>query len=387
MSRVPVDSKGFDTRALHAGQAPEPRTGAVAVPVFQTSTYAQTSPGVHTGYEYSRTHNPTRQALEACVASLEKAKYGMAFASGLAAEDALLHLLAAGDHVVAGDDVYGGTFRLFEKVFRRHGVEVSWVDTTDVARVRAALRPNTRMIWIETPTNPLLKLTDLEAVGALGRERGLITVVDNTFASPFFQNPLQFGVSVVLHSTTKYVAGHSDVVGGMLLTSDEDLHERLRFLQNSVGGVPGPWDSWLTLRGVRTLGLRMRQHFANALILSQYLEQHPAVERVIYPFLPSHPQYELAQRQMSGMSGMISVVLKGGVERARRFLERLEIFTLAESLGGVESLVEHPGIMTHASVPAERRAELGISDGLVRLSVGIEDASDLMTDLRQALEA
>ncbi len=375
----------FDTRAIHAGQAPEARTGAVVVPVFQTSTYAQASPGVHTGFEYSRTHNPTRDALEDCVASLEGGRFGVAFASGLAAEDAVLHLLEAGDEVVCTDDVYGGTFRLFERVFRKHGIDFKWVDTTDPATLAAALTPKTKLVWIETPTNPMLKLTDIAAAAAAAHRVGALLAVDNTFASPVFQRPLELGADIVHHSTTKYIGGHSDVVGGILAVKDAELRDRLKFVQNAVGAVPGPWDSWLTLRGVKTLGVRMQRHFQNARSIAAFLEGHPKVERVVYPWLESHPQHDLARRQMEGMSGMITVLLKSDLDGARRFLEGFEIFTLAESLGGVESLIEHPAIMTHASIPPEIRASLGISDTLVRLSVGIEDVDDLTRDLDAAL--
>ncbi len=375
----------FDTRAIHAGQAPEARTGAVVVPVFQTSTYAQASPGVHTGFEYSRTHNPTRDALEDCVASLEGGRFGVAFASGLAAEDAVLHLLEAGDEVVCTDDVYGGTFRLFERVFRKHGIDFKWVDTTDPATLEAALTPKTKLVWVETPTNPMLKLTDIAAAAAAAHRVGALLAVDNTFASPVFQRPLELGADIVHHSTTKYIGGHSDVVGGILAVKDAELRDRLKFVQNAVGAVPGPWDSWLTLRGVKTLGVRMQRHFQNARSIAAFLEGHPKVERVVYPWLESHPQHDLARRQMEGMSGMITVLLKSDLDGARRFLEGFEIFTLAESLGGVESLIEHPAIMTHASIPPEIRASLGISDTLVRLSVGIEDVDDLTRDLDAAL--
>ena len=380
-----ADRTKFDTRAIHAGQAPEARTGAVVVPVFQTSTYAQASPGVHTGFEYSRTHNPTRDALEECVASLEGGRFGVAFASGLAAEDAVLHLLEAGDEVVCTDDVYGGTFRLFERVFRKHGIDFKWVDTTDPATIEAAVTPKTKLVWIETPTNPMLKLTDIAAAAKAAHRVGALLAVDNTFASPVFQRPLEHGADIVHHSTTKYVGGHSDVVGGILVVKDEDLRDRLKFVQNAVGGVSAPWDSWLTLRGVKTLGIRMQRHFENAQAIAAHLEGHPKVERVIFPWLESHPQHALAKRQMDGMSGMITVILRGDLDGARRFLEAFEIFTLAESLGGVESLVEHPAIMTHASIPPEIRATLGISDTLVRLSVGIEDCDDLIRDLDGAL--
>ncbi|MBM4370175.1 MAG: cystathionine gamma-synthase [Deltaproteobacteria bacterium] len=377
----------FSTRAIHAGQPPEPRTGAVAVPVFQTSTYAQRSPGVHSGYEYARTRNPTREALEECVAALEGGRFGVAFASGLAAEDAFLHLLEAGDQVVCTDDVYGGTRRLFERVFRKHSLDFRWVDTTNPAAVEAALTPRTRWVWVETPTNPMLKLTDLAAVASITHRAGARLAVDNTFSSPFFQRPLEHGADLVIHSSTKYLGGHSDVVGGLAVTADPELHDRLRFLQNAVGGVPGPWDAWLVLRGVKTLAVRMQRHFENALAVARHLESHPRVARVIYPWLPSHPQHGLATRQMTGMSGMITITLRSDLDGARRFLESVRVFTLAESLGGVESLIEHPAIMTHASVPPEVRAALGIEDTLIRLSVGIEDLDDLLEDLDRGLAA
>lgn len=377
----------FETRAIHVGQAPEAGTGAVVVPIYQTSTYAQESPGVHKGYEYTRSQNPTRGALEACLASLEGGRHGMAFASGMAAENTVLNLLRSGDHVVSSDDVYGGTFRIFDKVYRPYGLDFTFVDTSDLAAVERAIRPETRLVWLETPTNPLLKLTDLAAVVALARDRGLITVVDNTFATPVFQRPLELGIDIVVHSTTKYIGGHSDVVGGAIVTSRDDLAQRLRFCQNAVGGVPGPFDAWLTLRGVKTLAIRMRQHFENAKVVAAWLERHPKVQKVYYPWLESHPQHALARRQMSGMSGMISFDIRGGLPAARRFLETVEVFTLAESLGGVESLIEHPAIMTHASIPKEIREAIGLTDGLVRLSVGIEHVDDLIADLDKALAA
>ena len=377
----------FDTKAIHVGQEPESSTGAVIVPVYQTSTYAQSSPGRHQGFEYSRTHNPTRNALQDCVAALEGAKYGVAFASGLASEDALMHLLEAGDSVVCTDDVYGGTYRLFETVFRKHGLNFDWVNTADRQVLAEAIKPGTKMVWIETPTNPLLKLTDIELAVRKARDAGAMVVVDNTFASPVFQRPLELGADAVLHSTTKYIGGHSDVVGGIVVTNNHQLAERLAYLQNSVGAVPAPWDAWLTLRGVKTLGIRMQRHFENGLAVAEYLEKHPGIRRVIYPWLPSHPQHELATRQMTGMSGMITVYLDSDLEGARRFLENLKVFTLAESLGGVESLIEHPAIMTHASLPPEVRESLGIDDSLVRLSVGIEDLEDLLEDLEYGLAA
>ena len=376
----------FETRAIHVGQEPEPHTGAVVVPIYQTSTYAQESPGVHKGYEYSRTQNPTREALEEALASLEGGRHGLAFASGLAATNTVMNLLSAGDHVVSSDDVYGGTFRIFDKVLRRFGLGFTFVDASDLGRLADAVRPETKLIWLETPTNPLLKLTDLEGAVALARERGVRTVVDNTFATPYFQQPLALGVDIVVHSTTKYIGGHSDVLGGAVVTDDDELAEGLRFCQNAVGGVPGPFDSWLTLRGLKTLAIRMREHARNAMEVARWLERHPKVLRVYYPYLESHPQYALAKRQMSGGSGMISFDIAGGLSPARRFLETVKVFTLGESLGGVESLVEHPAIMTHASIPREIRERTGITDGLVRLSVGIEHVEDLIADLDQALE-
>ncbi len=381
------ESHRFETLAIHAGQSPDPTTGAVMTPVYLTSTYAQAGPGEHKGFEYSRTRNPTRDALEGCLAALEGARHGLAFASGLAATDAILHLLEAGDHLVCCDDVYGGTFRLVDKVFRRHGVEASWVDLTDPANLERAMRPRTRLVWIESPTNPLLKLVDLDAVAALARARGARTVVDNTFATPFFQRPLQHGIDLVCHSTTKYLNGHSDVVGGAVLTGDGELHQRLAFLQNAVGAVPSPMDSFLVLRGLKTLHLRMERHADNAMRLARHLETHQQVERVAYPGLPSHPQHALARRQMTGFGGMLAFVIRGGLPAARAFLGAVRVFTCAESLGGVESLIEHPAIMTHASVPRETRERLGIADGFIRVSVGIEHADDLVEDLERGFAA
>ncbi|HET6923985.1 MAG TPA: cystathionine gamma-synthase [Anaeromyxobacteraceae bacterium] len=377
----------FETLAVHAGQSPDPTTGAVMTPVYLTSTYAQAGPGEHKGFEYSRTRNPTRDALEGCLAALEGARHGLAFASGLAATDAILHLLEAGDHLVCCDDLYGGTFRLVDKVFRRHGVEASWVDLADPANLERAMRPRTRLVWIESPTNPLLKLVDLAAVAALARARGARTVVDNTFATPFFQRPLQHGIDLVCHSTTKYLNGHSDVVGGAVMTGDDELHQRLAFLQNAVGAVPSPMDSFLVLRGLKTLHLRMERHADNAMRLARHLETHPQVERVAYPGLPSHPQHALARRQMTGFGGMLAFVIRGGLPAARAFLGAVRVFTCAESLGGVESLVEHPAIMTHASVPPETRERLGIADGFIRVSCGIEHADDLVEDLERGFAA
>jgi cystathionine gamma-lyase len=378
----------FATRAIHGGQHPDPLTGAVIPPIYATSTYAQESPGVHKGFEYSRSQNPTRFAFEAAIADLESGSMGFAFASGLAAISTVLELLNAGDHVIAADDLYGGSFRLFDKVRRRSaGLQFSFVDLSDLAAVEAAIRPNTRLIWIETPTNPMLKLADLEAVATLGKKHGVLTAADNTFASPYVQRPLELGVDLVMHSTTKYLNGHSDIVGGCVAVGENaDLIDRLKFLQNAIGSIASPFDSFLALRGVKTLAIRMRQHCESALKIAAWLQAHPAVAKVIYPGLTSHPQHDLATRQMTGgFGGIISIVLDRDLDGARRMLERVEIFTLAESLGGVESLIEHPAIMTHASIPAEQRKTLGISDSLIRLSVGIEDADDLIMDLDQAL--
>ncbi len=381
------DRGRFETLAIHAGQRPDPVTGAVMTPVYYTSTYAQSAPGEHKGYEYSRTHNLTRHALQDCLAALEGARHGLAFASGLAATDAILHLLEAGDHVVHSDDVYGGTFRIFDKVFRRHGLSFTAVDVTDPEKLRRAMTPRTRMVWLESPTNPMLKIADIAAVAAIARAGGATTVVDNTFATPYLQRPLELGADVVCHSTTKYLNGHSDVIGGAVLTSDDALFERLRFLQNAVGAVPSPMDSFLVLRGVKTLHVRMERHQENAQRLAHHLEGHPQVEKVVYPGLPSHPQHELARRQMRGFGGMLAFVLRGGLPAARSFLSSLRVFALAESLGGVESLIEHPAIMTHASVPPETRAKLGIDDGFIRISAGIENADDLVEDLERGFAA
>lgn len=376
----------FESLAIHAGQPPDPTTGAIMTPVYLTSTYVQSAPGEHKGYEYSRTQNPTRHALEACIAALEGGRHGLAYASGLAACDNLMHLLDAGDHVIVGDDVYGGTFRIFDKVWRRAGLEFSFVDLTDVAAFEQAVRPNTKMLWLETPTNPMLKLFDIEQLCAAARKRGILSVVDNTFMSPYFQKPLLLGADVVTHSMTKFINGHSDVVSGITVTNDDALHDKLRFLQNAVGGVLGAMDSFLVMRGVKTLHVRMERHQENAARVVEFLKAHPLVETVTWPGLAEHPQHALAKRQMSGFGGMLTFVIKGGLERARTFLSNTELFALAESLGGVESLIEHPAIMTHASVPAENRRALGIDDGLVRLSVGIENAQDLVDDLAQALD-
>ncbi len=377
----------FSTRTIHAGQHPDPTTGAVMMPIYATSTYAQESPGVHKGYEYSRSQNPTRMAFERCVADLESGVSGFAFASGLAAIATTLELLSSGDHVIATDDLYGGSFRLFDKVRRRSaGLEFSFVDLGDLAAVEKAIKPNTRMIWVETPTNPLLRLVDLAAIAALAKKHKLLTVADNTFASPYAQRPLESGIDIVVHSTTKYLNGHSDIVGGCAIVGDDrDLLDRMKFLQNAIGGIAGPFDSFLALRGLKTLALRMERHCSNALEIAGWLEQHPAVARVVYPGLASHPQYALAKRQMSAFGGIVTIVLKRDLAGTKRFLERCALFTLAESLGGVESLIEHPAIMTHASIPPEQRDRLGISDSMVRLSVGVEDVGDLRDDLAQAL--
>jgi cystathionine gamma-lyase len=387
MKKDPTRRPGFATRAIHAGQAPDPSTGAVMPPIYASSTYAQESPGVHKGYEYSRTQNPTRMAFERCIADLEGGTHGFAFASGMATTATLLELVDSGSHVLAMDDLYGGTFRLFERVRRRSaGLDFTFANLPDAAAAERALKPDTRMIWIETPTNPLLRLADIAAIAELARAKGLLLVVDNTFATPWIQRPLELGAHVVMHSATKFLNGHSDMVGGVAVVGDGALAERIAFLQNAIGAVSGPFDSFLALRGLKTLPLRMRRSSESALEIAAWLERHPRVERVLYPGLPSHPQHALARRQMAaGGSGIVTFFLKGGLAESRRFLERLEIFTLAESLGGVESLVDHPAIMTHASVPPEARARLGISDTLVRLSVGIEEAADLVADLEAAL--
>ncbi|MHB8570819.1 MAG: trans-sulfuration enzyme family protein [Metallibacterium sp.] len=382
----PPHTLGLGTRAIHAGQSPDPSTGAIMTPIYATSTYVQRSPGKHQGYEYSRTHNPTRFAYERCVADLEGGVAGFAFASGLAAAGTVLELLDSGSHVIAMDDLYGGTYRLFERVRRRSaGLDFSFIDLNDAAALKAALKTNTRMIWAETPTNPMLKLVDLAKLGAFARKHGLILVVDNTFCSPMLQRPLEHGAHLVLHSATKYLNGHSDMVGGIVVAGTQELAEPLCFQQNTVGAIAGPFDSFLALRGLKTLHLRMRAHCDGAFELARWLEQHPAIERVIYPGLKSHPQHALAKRQMQGYGGIISVEVKGGLRAARRMLERCHLFALAESLGGVESLIEHPAIMTHASIPPAQRKRLGISDGLVRLSVGVEAIEDLRSELTAAL--
>ncbi len=383
-----ADGLSFETLAIHAGQEPEPTTGAVSVPIFQTSTYAQAGLGQpREGYDYARTKNPTRLAYEQCGAALEGARYGLAFGSGMAATNNCMYLLKAGQEVLCSDDCYGGTFRYFTKVMNKFQVNTRFVDTADLNAVAAACGPDTRMLWVETPTNPLLKLSDIRALGKLAREKNLILVVDNTFMTPYFQRPLELGADIVVHSATKYLGGHSDLIGGLLLTNSEEIYEEMKFCQKSVGAIPGPFDCWLAMRGLKTLAVRMRAHQENALKLARFLEGHPAVEKVYYPGLESHPQHQLAKSQMHGFGGMISFVITGGMEAARRLLEATKIFLLAESLGGVESLIEHPGIMTHASIPEERRLEKGIADGLIRISVGIEAYEDLQADLAQALAA
>jgi len=375
----------FDTKAIHAGQEPEPRTGAISVPIFQTSTYVQAGPGEHTGYEYSRTQNPTREALEKCLAALEGGEEATVFASGMAAISTVMTLLKSGDHVICSDDVYGGTYRVFETVFRDYGLEYTYVNTSKLEEITGAARLNTRMLWVESPTNPLLKITDLQTAGDICRANGWTFVVDNTFASPYFQRPLELGADVVLHSMTKYIGGHADAVGGCAITSNEKIAERIRFSQNAVGACLGPFDSWIILRGLKTLGLRMRQHDKNAQAIAAHLEKHPRVRQVVFPGLKSHPHHELAASQMSGFGGIVSFYLDGDVEEARAVCRSTKLFRCAESLGGVESLIEHPGIMTHASIPEDIRREKGLTDNLIRLSVGVEDIDDLIADLDAAL--
>ena len=387
---IKKNRQGLSTRGIHAGQRPDPTTGAIMTPIYATSTYVQDSPGVHKGYEYSRSQNPTRMAFEACVADLENGARGYAFASGLAAMGTILELLDSGDHVVAMDDLYGGSYRIMENVRKRSaGLDFSFVDLTDPANLEAEIRPETKMVWVESPTNPTLRLVDLDAIARIAKKHGLLTVCDNTFASPIVQQPLDHGFDIVVHSATKYLNGHSDIVGGVaVLREDGDLADRMAYLHNAVGSILGPFDSFLALRGLKTLAVRMRQHCSGAMRIAEYLEAHDKVERVIYPGLESHPQHDLAARQMvGGYGGIVTAILKGGLDESRRFLEHTDLFALAESLGGVESLIEHPAIMTHASIPAEIRAELGISDSLVRLSVGIEDIDDLLADLDSALAA
>jgi len=376
---------GFATRAIHVGQAPDPSTGAVVLPIYQTSTFAQDDINVHKGYDYARGGNPTRTALEQCLASLEEGEWGLAFASGMAATAAVMHLLRSGDHTVVMNDVYGGTYRLFRQVLQQYGLDFTFVDASEAARVEQAITPSTRLVWLESPTNPLLKLADLAAIAALAHRRGALVAVDNTFLSPYFQRPLTLGADLVVHSTTKYLGGHSDLIGGAIIGRTPALRERLHFIQKSVGAVPGPLDAWLVLRGLKTLALRMQQHERNAMQVVEYLRRHAAVRRVHYPGLKTHPQHALARRQQSGFGGMLSFELRDGFEAARQVLRSTRLFTLAESLGGVESLIEHPERMTHASLPPEVREQLGVGPGLIRLSCGIEDGDDLVADLEQAL--
>lgn len=375
----------FETLAIHAGQAPEPHTGAIVVPIYQTATYAQPAIGEHKGYEYSRTHNPTRTALEQCLAALENGKYGMAFASGMAATSTTMALFNKGDHIICGDDVYGGTYRVFEKVFRPWGLDFSFVDTTDIAQIEKAIKPTTKMIWFETPSNPLLKVSDLRGIAALAKNHGVLTAVDNTFASPYLQRPLELGIDIVVHSTTKFLGGHSDTVGGAIITSHEKVYERLLFSQNAIGATPGPFDSWITLRGLKTLAIRMKAHEANTMAIAQHLSKHKRVKKILYPGLPTDPYHALAKSQMSGFGALISFYLDGGEKEARMVCKSTKVFSLAESLGGVESLIEHPGLMTHASIPKEIREARGLGDSLIRLSVGIEHVDDLLADLDRAL--
>lgn len=376
----------FSTRAIHAGQQHDPTTGAVMVPIYATSTYAQESPGTHKGFEYSRSQNPTRMAFERCIADLESGSHGFAFASGLAAIATILELLDSGAHIIATDDLYGGSFRLFDQVRKRSAaLDFSFVDMSDSSAIEKAIRANTRMIWIETPTNPLLRLADLGAIAALARKHRLMAVADNTFASPYVQRPLESGIDIVMHSTTKYLNGHSDIIGGCVVVNTDELGEKLKFLQNAIGSIAGPFDSFLALRGLKTLALRMERHCSNAMAVARWLEKNPKVARVIYPGLESHPQHKLAKKQMSAFGGIVTFVVDGDLAATRRVLERTRLFTLAESLGGVESLIEHPAIMTHASIPSDKRDQIGISDSLVRLSVGIEDPDDLIADLDMAL--
>ncbi len=388
-NKVEKSGLKFATKVIHGGQHPDPRTGAVMPPIYQTSTYIQSAPGEHTGYEYSRSQNPTRFAYERCIASLENGTRGFAFASGMAATSTILELIDSGDHVLAMDDLYGGTFRLFDKVRKRSaGVEFDFVDMSDIDALRATIKPNTKMLWVETPTNPMLTLVDLKAVAALAKELGIIAVADNTFATPYNQRPLDYGFDIVMHSATKYINGHSDMVGGVAVVGDnEKLAEDLAFLQNSTGAIAGPFDSFLALRGLKTLALRMKQHNESGMRIAQWLTAHNQIEKVYYPGLASHPQADLAEEQMEGFGGMISVVIKGGLKKASAFMKNLKLFALAESLGGVESLSNHPALMTHASVPKDIRKRLGISDSLVRLSVGVEDVEDLIADIRQALDS
>lgn len=380
------DNLGFGTRAIHAAQYPDPTTGAIMTPVYLTSTYVQESPGKHKGWEYSRTHNPTRKTFENCLADLEGGTYGFAFASGCAATTTVMHIFKSGDHIIAGDDMYGGTFRILERVMKHCGLEITYVDLTNPDNFAKAIKPNTKLVWLETPTNPTLKLVDIRKVSTEAHKHNIVVAVDNTFMSPYFQRPLSLGADLVVHSVTKYIGGHSDIVGGAVVTSRADLAERLQFLSNTMGAIQAPFDAFMCLRSLKTLPLRMRAHEANAMAVAKFLESHPKVERVIYPGLSSHPQHHIAKEQMLGMGGMITFYIKGGLSAARSFLENVQVFSLAESLGGVESLVEHPAIMTHASVPVEQRKALGIDDSLIRLSVGIEDLEDLLSDLKFAFD-
>jgi cystathionine beta-lyase/cystathionine gamma-synthase len=384
MPDAPNSPHGFGTRAVHAGQHPDPTTGAIMTPVYQTSTYVQPELGRHLGYEYARTQNPTREALERNVAALESGKHGLAYASGLAAHDTMIKMFSSGDHVICGENVYGGTFRLFDRVISRMGIEFTFVDSANLDEIQAALRPNTRLVHVETPTNPMMRLTDIAAAAEMAHAAGAWLSVDNTFASPYNQRPLELEADISIHSTTKYINGHSDMVGGLIVTSSDEIHEQLRFLQNAAGAIPGPWDCWLALRGTKTLHLRMAAHNATGQQIAEWLEGHPKVQRVFYPGLPSHPQHELATRQMRGFTGMITIET-GSLENARKIVNSTRIFALAESLGGVESLIGHPVLMTHASVPVDRRQAMGLSDGIVRLSCGVEEADDLIADLEQAL--
>lgn len=376
----------FETKAIHSGQKPDAQTGAVIVPVYQTSTYQQEAIGKNKGYEYSRTGNPTRKALEDVLASLEDGRYGLAFASGVAATSAVFNLLKPGNHIVVGDDIYGGTYRLLEKIFKPWGLEISFVNIDDINNFESAIKKKTKLIWIETPTNPLLKIIDIKRLSAIAKRENIILAVDNTFASPYFQKPLTLGADIVVHSTTKYLSGHSDIIGGAVITSSEKLYADLKFYQNAAGAVPGPWDCWLIIRGVKTLAIRMKEHEKNALYLAKHLEKHPKVRRVYYPGLESNDGYKIAKDQMQGYSGMISFEINGGFENVEKFLSKLKIFTLAESLGGIESLVCYPAKMTHSSIPTKERERLGIKDNLIRLSVGIEHKKDLLEDLLYGLE-
>lgn len=379
-------NSSFSTRCIHGGQSNDPLTGAVNVPIYATSTYAQSAPGEHKGFVYARGHNPTRFAFERAVADLEDGEAGFAFGSGIAAMDAILDLMPAGSHIIASDDLYGGSYRLFERVRKgTTNLSVTYIDMADLKKVETAITPQTKMLWIETPTNPLMKLADISALAALAKKKNLLSVVDNTFATPYIQRPLNLGADIVVHSVTKYLGGHSDIIAGIIAVKDKDLADKLKFIQNATGGILSPFDSFLALRGVKTLDVRMERHCASAMKIAAWLEKHPKIERVYYPGLPSHPQHDLAKKQMSAFGGMIAVVMKGDIEAAKRMLSACRVFTLAESLGGVESLIEHPAIMTHASVPKEQREAIGISDGLLRLSVGIESADDLIADLDEAL--